>query len=90
MNKEKFYKKVVRRSGYDLNTVQDVLDYALDVFEDNVLPKDTLTILRFGTFYVQEYPEREFYNPSKGTMIKVPKKRAVKFRPSRYLNGLVN
>lgn len=90
MNKEKFYKRVVRRSGYDLNTVQDVLDTALDVFEDDVLPKDSLTILRFGKFYVKEYPAREFIHPKTHEKCMVPKRRAVKFTPSRYLNGLVN
>jgi DNA-binding protein HU-beta len=48
---------------------------------------ETITIRNFGTFYVQEKPERKRRNPQNGKPIIVSAEKVVKFRSTQPLKS---
>ena len=66
-------------------TQQDILlcmDTILETILEGLKKGERIAIQNFGTFYIQEYPERQSRNPKTGEIITVPPKKIIKFKIS--------
>lgn len=69
---------------------EEKLEAFLTAVETVLEKKDEISFLGFGKFEVVDRAERETRNPQTGKMMKVPAKKAVKFKPGKVLAEKVN
>ncbi|WP_302429361.1 HU family DNA-binding protein [Fusobacterium varium] len=69
---------------------EEKLEAFLTAVETVLEKKDEISFLGFGKFEVIDRAERETRNPQTGKMMKVPAKKAVKFKPGKVLAEKVN
>ena len=69
---------------------EEKLEAFLTAVETVLEKKDEISFLGFGKFEVVDRAERDTRNPQTGKMMKVPAKKAVKFKPGKVLAEKVN
>lgn len=85
MNKKELIQEVAIRSGMSQADVENALNHIIDTVKDSLHKEEPVTLVRFGTFRVQEYAARQGYNPSSGQKMQIPAKKIVKFKPGKAL-----
>ena len=83
MNKKELIQKVAIRSGMSQADVERV--HITDTVRDSLHNEESVTLVGFGSFRVQERASRAGYNPSAGQKMQIPAKKIVKFRPGKAL-----
>ena len=63
--------------------VEEILTHICEALEQG----EEVKIARFGTFFIQDQPERQGRNPRTGELHPVAARRAARFRPSRLLRA---
>ena len=85
MNKKELIQEVAIRSGMSQADVERVLNHITDTVRDSLHNEETVALMGFGTFRVQERAARAGYNPSAGQKMRIPAKKIVKFKPGKAL-----
>lgn len=85
MNKKELIQEVAIRSGMSQADVENVLNHITDTVRDCLHNEESVTLVVFGTFRVQERVARQGYNPSAGRKMQIPAKKIVKFKPGKAL-----
>ncbi|MBU0967343.1 MAG: HU family DNA-binding protein [Proteobacteria bacterium] len=89
MNKGDLVGKVAKDCELSKAAAEKALDSVLGAIEDAVAAGDKVTLIGFGTFSVSERAAREGRNPQTGKKIKIPAKKAVKFKAgSKFTDSL--
>lgn len=88
-------RKISKRSGIALPTVEEVLKAAFDEWRQELTEGSGQVLVEsFGTMSVKEVPARSYhyYRPEKGIdrMVHLETKRVLKFTPTRNLKREVN
>ena len=83
MNRSDLVGKVSRKAQVTRPIVDEVLNQLLAVLTTTLASGENVTIKNFGVFEVREREAVVRKNPRTGEDVKVPKKRAVLFRPSQ-------
>ncbi|MFT0319003.1 HU family DNA-binding protein [Bacteroides thetaiotaomicron] len=65
--------------------MENVLNHITDTVRDSLHNEESVTLVGFGTFRVQERAARQGYNPSAGRKMQIPAKKIVKFKPGKAL-----
>lgn len=83
-------RKISKRSGIALPTVEEVLKAAFDEWRQELTEGSGIVVVEsFGTMSVKEVPARSYhyYRPEKGIdrMVPLPAKRTLKFTPTRNM-----
>ena len=63
MNKKELIQEVAIRSGMSQADVENVLNHITDTVRDSLHNEESVTLVGFGTFRVQERAARQGYNP---------------------------
>ena len=89
MNKGDLAEKVAKNCALSKTAANQVLNSVLGAITDAVAAGDKVTLIGFGTFSVTDRAAREGRNPQTGKKIKIPARKAVKFKVGSKLADAV-
>lgn len=90
MNKKELTNAVAEKTGLSRIETRKVLDAVIEIITEEMKRNGRLLLIGFGTFSVKQKAARKGMNPSTFVPIEIPAKKVVNFRPSIYLNFLLN
>ena len=82
MTKQDLIKKVASITGMEKSAVEHVINVERDVIIDTLQSGEEIYSRGFGTFAIKERAARKARNILAGTIVDVPAKKVIKFRPS--------
>lgn len=85
MNKKDLIACVAEKTGKSLAETKVTLDGVLDSIIETVLKGESVVLIGFGSFVIRESKARNGINPFTKTLMKIPAKRVVKFKPGTKL-----
>jgi len=90
VTKKEFIEILSEKSGENKKRAAELLDVFLDSVESALEKDGSVQFVGWGTFEVKETAERMGRNPRTGEEIKIPAKKAVKFKVGKKLSDVVN
>ena len=87
MNKAGLIKKVAQKSGMGIEEVTRVLNCTHEVMVEALEKRETIAIRGFGSYCINELPERVIYNPIEQRKMVIPPSLSIRFRPSPTLKN---
>ncbi len=90
ITKKEIIKEVSDRTGMDLHTVRDMVQAMFDCMCEGLSNDQHIEIRNFGIFKVKKTPKRKARNPKNKTVITVPGKRHIHFKPGRLMKLRIN
>lgn len=90
LNKSTLVNAIAEKSGLSKADSERALKATLDVISGELAGGGEVRLIGFGTFSVMERAERMGKNPQTGESIKIPAKKAPKFKPGQGLIDMVN
>ncbi len=89
MNKNDLSKAVHdTHGGMSFADALKVVDLILDIIKERLVRGEKVVISGFGCFRTVTRKDRKGVNPQTGESITIPGRKAVTFRPSKYLKSL--
>ena len=85
MNKTELVKKIAEKAGLSQAASKEALEAALDSIQEALKNGDSVQLIGFGTFSVQERAARTGKNPMTGAAINIPAKKVAKWKASSSL-----
>lgn len=85
MNKTEFIASVAEKAGLSKADAQRAVNAFADVVVEQLKAGEKVTLLGFGTFAVQDKPERTGINPKTKEKIKIAARKVAKFKPGAAL-----
>lgn len=90
MNKIEAYEAVAKSTGVEKKTVHAVLEGFLELTSKLLKKGDSITLPGFGKFEAVRRAARKGVNPSTGESLKIPARKAVRFKVGAELKRTVN
>ena len=90
VTKKDIIKQVAEDTGMDLHTVRQMVQEMFDCMCEGLAEDGHIEIRNFGIFKVKQTPERKARNPKNKTVISVPSKRHIHFKPGRQMKIRIN
>ena len=90
MNKKELTNAVAERAGISKLESRKVLNAVIEIITEEMKRNGRLLLIGFGTFSVKQKAARKGMNPSTFAPIEIPAKKVAYFKPSIYLNFLLN
>ena len=90
MNKQELIAALASKTGKPQTEVKAVLEAFTDTVGDVLAKGDKITLVGFGTFDVQNVPERTGRNPRTGEAIQIKSKKKPRFKAGADLSAHVN
>jgi DNA-binding protein HU-beta len=90
MNKTQLVKRMSNDTGLSQATAGTALQSVLDAITETIQDGEKVLLVGFGTFSVAERSAREGRNPSTGKKIKIPARKAVKFKAGKKFTDSIN
>lgn len=85
MNKSELIDAIAAKAGLTKADAGKALDAFTAVVEDTLKAGDSITLVGFGTFKVQERAERQGRNPATGEALTIAAAKLPKFAPGKSL-----
>lgn len=82
MNKTELVNEIAAKASINKVQAKAALDAMLESIEQALANDDKVQLLGFGTFSMQEKPERTGLNPRTKEKIVIPARKVVKFKPA--------
>lgn len=84
MNKTELIAALAKKAEMSKVDAAKAINALLDVTKEEMQKKDgKISIIGFGTFFMQQRPKREGKNPQTGKKMTIPAKSVFKFRASK-------
>ena len=90
MNKKELTNAIAERTGLSKFESRKVLNAVIEIITEEMVRNGRLLLIGFGTFSVKQKAARKGMNPSTFAPIDIPAKKIASFKPSIYLNFLLN
>ena len=90
VTKKDIVKEVARLTGYDTQSIKDVVQTMFDCMCEGLSADGNIEIRNFGIFKVKSTPERQARNPKTSEIITVPAKKHIHFKPGQEMKILIN
>lgn len=90
MNKTELIEKIAAGAELDKAKAKKALEATLNAIKNALVDGDSVQLIGFGTFSVNERPAREGVNPHTGEKIAIAAKKVAKFKASSALADAVN
>ena len=87
MNKTDLINEVAAKAGLSKVDAKKAVDAVFESIEQALANEDKVQLIGFGTFSIQEKPEREGVNPRTGEKIQIKAKKTIKFKAADALSG---
>ena len=88
MNKKELCNALAEKTG--LTEAQKAFNAVIEIVTDEMKRNGRITLIGFGSFSVKQKAARKGMNPTSFAPIDIPAKKVVNFKPSIYLNHLLN
>ena len=85
MTKADLVAQIAARANMTKAAAERSLNAMLDSIQEMLAEDGKLTLTGFGTFAAETRQERQGRNPRTGAPVRIPARRAVRFRPSRTI-----
>lgn len=85
MNKKDIAAKISRDAGISYLQAEKAFNAMIEGIKDSLEKGKRVTFSGFGSFEIKKSKERKGRNPKTGEEISIPKKKRVKFNPSKKL-----
>ena len=86
MNKTDFIARVAEKANLSKTDARAAVDAFAEVVGEELKKGEQVTLLGFGTFSVNKKPARQGINPQTKAKIKIPARKAVKFKAGAALD----
>ena len=83
MNKKEVTSKMSREAGITFLQAEKAFNSMIEGIKDSLKKGERVTFSGFGSFEVKKRKARKGRNPKTGEVISIPKKKRVKFNPSK-------
>ena len=90
MNKGQLVASIAEQAGLTQSQAEAALTATLDTIGGALKDGDSVSLIGFGTFSVNERPAREGRNPRTGETIQIAAKTVAKFKPGKKLSESLN
>lgn len=90
MNKRELINAITEKTGLSKVESKKVLNAVIEIITEEMKRNGRLLLIGFGTFSVKQKAARKGMDPSTFAPIEIPAKKVVYFKPSIYLNYLLN
>lgn len=78
------------KTGLTKTEAQKAFNAVIEIVTDEMKRNGRITLIGFGSFSVKQKAARKGMNPTSFAPIDIPAKKVVNFKPSIYLNHLLN
>ena len=89
MNKTELVEKIAAGAGISKVDAKKALDATVAAIKDALKAGDKVALIGFGTFAINERPERQGVNPQTGKAIKIAAKKLAKFKAGAELEAAI-
>ena len=90
MTKKELSEKIHRKIGLSKRESAEIVEYFFELLKENLTEGNGIKLPRFGSFRVQQRKARKGRNPSTGDTIERGARKAVVFKPSRFLRDAMD
>ncbi len=90
MNKKELTNAVATKTGLNKTESRKALDAVIETITEEMKRNGRVIIIGFGSFSVKQKSARKGMNPATFVPIDIPAKKVAFFKPSIYLNFLLN
>lgn len=90
MNKGELVSAIADKADLTKDQAESALSAVTDSIQQALKDGDSVGLVGFGTFSVNNRPAREGRNPQTGETIQIKAKNVVKFKPGKKLSESVN
>ncbi|MEE9193797.1 MAG: integration host factor subunit alpha [Thermodesulfobacteriota bacterium] len=90
MTKKELSEKIHRKIGLSKRESAEIVEYFFELLKENLTEGNGIKLPRFGSFRVQQRKARKGRNPSTGDTIEIGSRKAVVFKPSRFLRDAMD
>ncbi|MCP9236958.1 HU family DNA-binding protein [Lewinella sp. JB7] len=90
MNKGDLVSAIADKASLTKDQAESALSATLGAIEEALKKEDSVSLIGFGTFSVNNRPAREGRNPRTNETIQIAAKNVVKFKPGKKLSESVN
>ena len=90
MNKKELCNALAEKTGLTKTEAQKAFTAVIEIVTDEMKRNGRITLIGFGSFSVKQKAARKGMNPTSFAPIDIPAKKVVNFKPSIYLNHLLN
>ena len=90
MTKKELSEKIHRKIGLSKRESAEIVEYFFELLKENLTKGNGIKLPRFGSFRVQQRKARKGRNPSTGDTIEIGSRKAVVFKPSRFLRDTMD
>lgn len=89
MNRKDLIARIMKEAGISTSQATKALNSTLDGIKAALKRGERVTLSGFGSFEIKIRNPRKGRNPKTGEEVAIPKKKRVKFNPSKSLKDLV-
>ncbi len=90
MTKKELADVIYTRIGLSKRESAEIVEFFFEMAKEKLSNGEGIKIPRFGTFRVQKRKSRKGRNPATGDTIQIKERKAVTFKPSRFLRVAIN
>ena len=90
MTKKELAEIIHTRIGLSMRESTEMVEFFFDTVKEKLSNGEGIKIPKFGSFRIQERKPRKGRNPATGETIEISERKAVVFKPSRFLRDALN
>ena len=90
MKKSEMMEALASTTGLSKSDVEKVFSATFDLFKDELVKGNKVSVAGFGVFKISERAARDGRNPQTGEAVKIPARNAVTFKAGNQLKKSVN
>ncbi len=90
MTKKELAEVIHTRIGLSKREAAEIVEFFFETVKEKLSNSEGIKIPKFGSFKVQIRKSRKGRNPATGETIEIIKRKAVVFKPSRFLRDAIN
>ncbi len=90
MTKKELADVIHKKIGLSKRESSEIVEFFFNLAKEKLGTGEDIKMPRFGSFRIQERKSRKGRNPATGETIQIAQRRAVVFKPSRFLRDALN
>lgn len=90
MTKKELADVIHKKIGLSKRESSEIVEFFFNLAKERLIKGEGIKMPRFGSFRIQERKSRKGRNPATGETIMISKRKAVVFKPSRFLRDALN
>ncbi|MEM7007953.1 MAG: integration host factor subunit alpha [Thermodesulfobacteriota bacterium] len=90
MTKKELADVIHTKIGLSKRESAEIVEFFFDIAKDRLSKGEGIKLPRFGSFRVQNRKARKGRNPATGETIEIAERKAVVFKPSRFLRDSID